>query len=90
MTKKSCIPGSRNVEDLHLWTKSLPFKNLNLGKNSVLCVKHWPDNYAKLRARGKKERPKDPPSVPTPPNPPRQTQSKNFAVSARYSTRSDD
>ena len=80
----------QNKEDLQLWMKSLPFKNLNFSSNSVICVKHWPENYA-VRGRGNQERPAQPPSVwpgvpsscvPTPQPPPRPTKRASFTVRA--------
>jgi len=63
------------------WLASIPRDNIPNSKDTVVCARHWPPNYAEVTIRGKK-RPKDPPSVfdcvkqscrPTAPPPPRPT-----------------
>ena len=83
----------RNANELQLWTKSLPYKNLKFNNNSVICMKHWPENYATARGKGNKERPAEPPSVwpgvppscvPAPPVPPRPTKKTSLTVRAAH------
>lgn len=71
-----------------LWIKSLPFKNLKLTKDSVICFKHWPANFPTVTVGGR-ERPRDPPSVwpdipkscvPTPLPAPRSTMKTSFTT----------
>ena len=50
-------------DELQLWIKNIPFKNLKFDQNSVICIKHWPANFVTVRGRGNKERPAEPPSV---------------------------
>ena len=80
----------RKIDDLERWKKNLPYKNLDFNKNTVICVKHWPENYA-VRGKGHHERPAEPPSVwpgvprscvPTPLPPPRPTQRTSLTVRA--------
>ena len=74
--------------DMKVWIRALPYRDLNVNSNSVICVKHWPENYPTVKLRGK-ERPLNSPSVwpgvpesciPTPAPPPRPTQRKSFTV----------
>ena len=72
------------------WLASIPRDNIPDSKNTVVCERHWPSNYAAVTIRGKK-RPADPPSIfncvkrsqwPTAPPPPRQTR-KALSVTRR-------
>ena len=79
----------RDASELELWMKMMPYRNLALSKNSVICVKHWPEEYDTMRWKWNKERPTEPPSVlpgvppscvPTPKNPPRPTNRTSLSV----------
>ena len=43
----------KKTADIEVWIRALPYKDLNVNSNSVICIKHWPENYptVKLRAR---------------------------------------
>ena len=78
----------KSTSELELWLHSIPFKNLNLHKDLVVCVKHWPADFKTVSLRGK-ERPRYPPSVwegipqsciPLPPPPPRKTHRSSLTV----------
>ena len=51
-----------NPEELKTWLRSMPFKNLKINRDSVICEKHWPPLFPKISKKGKL-RPSDPPSV---------------------------
>ena len=72
------------------WLASIPRDNIPDSKNTVVCERYWPSNYAAVTIRGKK-RPADPPSIfncvkrsqwPTAPPPPWQTR-KALSVTRR-------
>lgn len=78
----------KKTEDMQMWIKAMPYRDLNVNINSVICVKHWPADYPKVQVVGK-ERPRNPPSVwpgvplsciSTPPPPPRPTQRTSLTV----------
>ena len=52
----------RNIEEKERWRKIIPRDNLPDNKNTVVCERHWPQNYPTILDYGKL-RPKDPPSV---------------------------
>ena len=47
---------------MNTWIRAIPYKNLQVGKDSVICEKHWPESYPTVSKKGK-QKPKDPPSV---------------------------
>ena len=51
----------RDANKLEPWKKMMPYRNLNISKDSVICVKHWPDKYATMRGKWNKDRPTEPP-----------------------------
>lgn len=75
-------------EECVTWMKSLPFKNLETSKHSVICQKHWPASFKTVSKKGKL-RPSEPPSVwpgvprscvPTPTAPLRPTKRSSLAI----------
>ena len=71
----------RDPTELSAWMKMLPFKDVKVTKDTVICERHWPTSYPTSSRKGKL-RPRDPPSVwpgvppsccPDPPPPPRPT-----------------
>ena len=73
------------------WIKSIPYLTETvldkLKTDPVVCIKHWPKDFAKVKAVNGKERPLDPPSIfegvpkseiPTPPPPQRPTNRSYF------------
>ena len=88
----------KKAADMKVWIRALPYRDLNVNSNSVICVKHWPENYPTVKLRGK-ERPLNPPSVwpgvpesciPTPAPPPRPTQRKSFTVRSMQPCQMDE
>ena len=55
------LPG--NTEDRERWIKNIPRTNMPSGCNTVVCVKHWPDNYPRKVVAGGSSRPINPPTV---------------------------
>lgn len=52
----------RNTDERKLWLSIIPRDNIPDKKDTVVCERHWPLNYATTKSFGKL-RPKDPPSV---------------------------
>ena len=78
----------KSSSELEFWLQSKPLKDLIVQKDSVICAKHWPEEFEKVEARGKL-RPKYPPnvwegvpqnSIPLPPQPPRPTKFTSFTL----------
>ena len=78
MGRKCCVPLCRSKYDLNdktptfrlphdvtekqRWLKAIPREYTPDTKNTVVCERHWPIGYEKLKVRGK-ERPVSPPTV---------------------------
>ena len=59
------IPAFRFPKDPYqkrCWEEAIPFSNLKINSNSVICERHWPVKYRKKICYGK-VRPDEPPSV---------------------------
>ena len=54
------FPGMNEGRDT--WIRAIPYKNLTIGKVSVICEKHWPESYRKISMKGR-QRPNEPPSI---------------------------
>ena len=86
---------------MEVWIRALPYRDLNVNSNSVICVKHCPENYPTVKLRGK-ERLHNRPSVwplaryesciPTlaAAPPPRPTQRKSFTVRSMQPWKMDE
>lgn len=64
-TKKQKVKTFRlpqNEQQKKLWLSIIPRDNIPNHKDTVICERHWPEGYAKIKFYGK-ERPRDPPSV---------------------------
>jgi hypothetical protein len=71
----------KNETEKNRWLATLPRDNTPVTKYTVVCAKHWPSDYRKMKSYGK-ERPASPPScfgnlpqslVPSAPPKPRET-----------------
>ena len=62
MTKVKVYRSPRNLEERKRWLTIIPRDNIPDTKNTVVCEKHWSENYPTNLDYGK-ERPRDPPSV---------------------------
>ena len=59
------IPAFRFPKDSsqkRYWEEAIPFSNLKINSNSVICEHHWPVKYRKKMSYGK-VRPDEPPSA---------------------------
>ena len=54
------FPGMNNGRDT--WIRAIPYKNLTIGKDSVISEKHWPESYRKISKKGR-QRPSEPPQI---------------------------
>ena len=52
-----------DTEERRKWMKAVPNANLTVNSNIVLCELHWPKKFETIKVRGRKLRPKNPPSV---------------------------
>ena len=52
----------KDAENIQKWKNSLPFQEIKVNENTVICELHWPSLYQKELVRGK-FRPRNPPSV---------------------------
>ena len=43
----------RNIEEKERWRKIIPRDNLPDNKNTVVCERHWPQNYPTILDYGK-------------------------------------
>ena len=80
----------RDPTELSAWMKMLPFKDVKVTKDTVICERHWPTSYPTVSRKGKL-RPRDPPSVwpgvppsccPDPPPPPPLTKRSSVEIRA--------
>lgn len=78
----------KDKKEIEKWKKSLPYKDMTVTNNSVICELHWPSSYPKKKIHGK-FRPLNPPTVwpgvpksliPTPVSTSRTTQRTSFDV----------
>ena len=56
-----CLP--KDDEERAKWIKAIPNANLTVNGDTVICALHWPQDFDKIKVRGGKLRPKDPPSM---------------------------
>lgn len=52
-----------NIDKRNQWKSSIPRKDWEVTKNSVVCNKHWPTDAVYETIQGGNKRPKDPPSI---------------------------
>ena len=42
----------KSNDELNTWIRAIPYKNLQVGKDSAIFEKHWPESYPTVSKKG--------------------------------------